>query len=58
VIFDRKKYGQINYAVFTMVRMHLAQSVFCTLCPFSIIDTFCKLGLNFRLVARMEKERL
>jgi hypothetical protein len=38
--------------------MHLAQSVFLTNRPFSITVTFCKFGLNFRLVACWEKERL
>lgn len=38
--------------------MHLAHSVFLTIRPFSITETFCKFGLNVRLVARKEKERL
>jgi hypothetical protein len=40
------------------VLMHLAQSVFLTRRPFSMIETFCKFGLNVRLVARRENERL
>jgi len=38
--------------------MHLAHSVFLTKRPFSITLTFWRLGLNVRLVARCEKERL
>ena len=40
------------------VLMHLVHSVFCTRRPFSITETFWRLGLNARLVARWEKERL
>jgi hypothetical protein len=36
----------------------LAHSVFLTMRPFSMTVTFCKFGLNLRLVARWEKERL
>ncbi len=38
--------------------MHLVQSVFWTMRPFSITETFCKFGLNLRLVACCENERL
>ncbi|KXK12417.1 MAG: hypothetical protein UZ14_CFX002002356 [Chloroflexi bacterium OLB14] len=38
--------------------MHLVHNVFLTKRPFSITETFCKFGLNVRLVARCEKERL
>lgn len=38
--------------------MHLAHSIFLTMRPFSITETFCKFGLNVRLVARWENERL
>ena len=41
------------------VLMHLAHSVFLTNRPFAAITlTFWRLGLNVRLVARWEKERL
>ena len=40
------------------VLMHLAHNVFLTRRPFSITETFWRLGLNVRLVARWEKERL
>jgi hypothetical protein len=38
--------------------MHLAHSVFLTMRPFSMIETFCRFGLNVRLVACWENERL
>jgi len=38
--------------------MHLAHKVFLTMRPFSITVTFCRLGLNVRLVACWENERL
>lgn len=47
-----------DYAVFASVRMHLAHNVFCTLRPFSMTVTFCKLGRKGRLVARLENETL
>jgi len=52
-------YSQISlYLLLTRVRIHLAQSVLRNLTPFSMISTRCKLGLNLRLVARIEKLRL
>lgn len=38
--------------------MHFVQSVFCTSFPSSSTLTFCKLGLNLRRVAFIEKLRL
>ena len=40
------------------VLIHLAHSTFLTMRPFCSTDTFCRLGLNLRLVARKENERL
>ncbi len=51
----RKAYDAADFA---SVRMHLAHSVFWTRLPFSKMLTFCKFGLNLRLVARWENERL
>jgi hypothetical protein len=48
----------VTYAVFAMVRMQLAHSIFRITRPFSITETFCKLGRKVRRVARMEKLRL
>jgi hypothetical protein len=47
-----------TYAVFASVRMQLVHSILRTDRPFSITETFCKLGRKVRLVARMEKLRL
>src|SRR5512142_352361 len=38
--------------------MHLVHSTCFTSRPFFMIDTFCRLGLNVRFVARWENERL
>lgn len=38
--------------------MHLAHNTLCTTRPFSITSVFCRFGLNVRLVARWENERL
>ncbi len=38
--------------------MHLAHSTCFTMRPFFMIDTFCRLGLKARFVARWENERL
>lgn len=38
--------------------MHLAHRVFLIMRPFSMIETFCKFGLNVRLVACWENDRL
>jgi hypothetical protein len=45
-------------ADFAIAFMHLVQSTLCTFWPFSITNVFCRFGLNVRLVARWEKERL
>jgi hypothetical protein len=47
-----------DYAVFVIVRMHLAHNTFLTLRPFTITVTFCRFGRKARLVARIEKDRL
>jgi len=45
-------------AVLLIALMHLVQSTLCTTRPFSMTRDFCRFGLNVRLVARWEKERL
>src|SRR5687768_11748994 len=45
-------------AVLLRVLMHLAHNTLCTARPFSITSVFCRFGLNVRLVARWENERL
>lgn len=51
--------GKQTYAAdLPSVLMHLVHSVFLTKRPFSITETFWRFGLNVRLVARWEKERL
>jgi len=46
------------YRILERLFIHLAHKTLLTITPFSIIVTFCKLGLNMRFVARIEKLRL
>jgi len=53
-----KKVLVIAYAILERLLMHLAHNTFRTITPFSYTETFCRFGLNLRLVARNEKLRL
>ena len=50
--------GPSFYFVFARLLMHFAHRVWRTFTPFLKMEIFCRLGLNFRFVARMEKLRL
>jgi hypothetical protein len=45
-------------AVLTKVRMQRVHITFCTFRPLSYTETFCRFGLNFRLVAFFDQGRL
>jgi hypothetical protein len=53
IVFDETYASDLLIAL-----MHLVHKTLCILRPFSNTKVFCRFGLNVRLVARWENERL